>query len=452
MSINKLAKDSRNRSYSDRVNFTVEGWKIFDQVASYLGQAKRYDYAIIDGLPYSKKPSFTVRYKDLMKTYGLQDVYAKAIVNDNDAQLSLAWRNLKANRRDWHKDVRFYSKQKGLKAERKLAQAEASLARTASGPRVCLGGRAYWRAAQSDPVAMQEFKYRRYWLGSVGRSSFTDKSTGRVNRFGTNPMIRLDLEGNLSIVVPKGLWPRLGLSQASSRVVIGTVRFNHGQEVIDAAIVADRSITYHVERVSGHWKLRAQTQLPLVVKVKSPRVMGIDLNNGHLDCWVIDDTGNPIGSPHTFSFKKRGVREAIDKALAVANRAGARTIVIEDLSGLQRDCSRGRGGALTKIVSGIPSGQVRSILSQRAEDLGFSLVEVNPAGTSREAGSWGSVAHRACSGHQVASYLIGRRGLGLSIYRVREADSGRSLGKPISVASSQGGVNNSGRARERSPG
>lgn len=84
MTLMKLKEDTRNRTYSDRVNFTPEGKQIFLDVANWLGKAKRYDFNKIDGLTKNQQPTYTDRYKDLMNTLGVSETYAKTICNDND--------------------------------------------------------------------------------------------------------------------------------------------------------------------------------------------------------------------------------------------------------------------------------------------------------------------------------------------------------------------------------
>jgi hypothetical protein len=444
VTVNKLSLDSRNRSYSDRVVFN-QNYPIFEATAQYLGELRRQDFHSISQMGVTK-PLLKDRIKTL-QNLGAQDVYAKGICTANDSQWSLAWRTLKDNRREWHQDVKYAKKHPKNKKAQRQAERASKLLVDRTFPTVCLGGRLLWKQAQSSTNALEEFKLHRWWLGAVGRSDYYYQKTDRLNKFGSNQMIRLAADGSLSIVVPKALWPRFGLSQSSSLVTIGSVKYHHGLNHINNALVAGKSITLHLQRVSGHWKLRAQLQLELPTKAKAQkyRLLSIDTNSGHVEATILDQFGNPT-SHLTLSLKKRGAQVTVNKLLARARVLGVTHVAMEELSGLQRACTRSGGGRKNQAVSQIKSGELKKRLGTACEDSGWPFDLVNPAGTSKYASAWIDVV---CSNdtHLIASYLIGRRALGLTINRelVRarrgQLDSGLvGPGSPTFGSSSSAGL------------
>ena len=416
MTLAKIPTDSRSRSYSDRVIFNENKSK-FLRIAEYLGELKREDWALISK-PGSVKLT-TVERKDLLvKRAGA--VYARGIIQDNDSLLSLSWRTLKANRREWHRDLQSLNNKKKLSpSEARKKERVESLLATLIRPSVCLGGRSLWKQAQTDAGKMSDFKLKRHWCGGIGISDYVSKDTGEtVNRYQSNQVIRLDEEGNLLVNTPVPLRSELEVDARGGWLNIGTVRFNHGQDVIDANRENGRSITYHIQYTDGHWKLRAQTRLETVVKQKSKRVLGIDLNAGHLDACILDEYGNPVGRPRTVKYSLKKINDAVSKTLAWAADRGVTAVIIEDLTNLQRTTTRGgKRGALNKTISNIPSGQFKGFLNTSCEDRGWVLEIVDPSYTSKNGPEWTDVLKNSGSNHQVASYLIGRRGLGYTIDR-----------------------------------
>jgi len=167
------------------------------------------------------------------------------------------------------------------------------------------------------------------------------------------------------------------------------------------------------------------------------RRVAVDLNASHLDCMVLDSSGNPVGHPVTIpldledqcSTTRDGrLRAAISQLIALAKAHGCRAIAIEDLEFAdaraqgRETFGRGRRGRrFRRVVAGIPTGRFRDRLTQMCANQGLWVVAVDPAYTSQ----WGrehwlapmqETGTTTVTVHQAAAVVIGRRSLG---YRAR---------------------------------
>jgi hypothetical protein len=166
----------------------------------------------------------------------------------------------------------------------------------------------------------------------------------------------------------------------------------------------------------------------------------VDLNAGHLACWVLDASGNPVGPPHTIPLDLNGqaantrdgrLRAAISAILRLAAESSCRSVLVENLDfadARQRGretLGRGaRGKSFRRIVAGIPTRRFRTLLVGMAANHGLWVIAVDPAWTS----VWGrrhwqqplqqSIKRSVTvSGHHAAAVVIGRRGLGVGARR-----------------------------------
>ncbi len=180
-------------------------------------------------------------------------------------------------------------------------------------------------------------------------------------------------------------------------------------------------------------------------ELRAAPVVAVDMNAGHLAVAVITPDGNVLGEPFTIPLQLAGlpastrdgrVRAAVTQLIGTAKNAGARAVVIEDLSfeearaeGRERTGnrpSRGRHGrAFRRTVAGIPTARFRDRLTQMTANAALSVVVVDPAYSSR----WGALHwlaslrghHAQLSGHHAAALVLGRRGLG---HRARRRATG----------------------------
>jgi hypothetical protein len=190
----------------------------------------------------------------------------------------------------------------------------------------------------------------------------------------------------------------------------------------------------------GRWYLdaswRQQARLaPSLEELRQHSALGVDLNVGHLDCWVLDPAGNPIGEPHTIGLLLDGLpastrdgrlRAAVAKLIWLATSSGCRSVVVEDLDFTavrqegRETMGRGEHGRrFRRAVAGIPTRQFRTLLQGMAANAGLWVVAVDPGWTSRWAKQhWKEPLNEqtkppiTVSDHQAAAVVIGRRGLG----------------------------------------
>lgn len=194
--------------------------------------------------------------------------------------------------------------------------------------------------------------------------------------------------------------------------------------------------------------------VPLTLdQARKGRVLGVDLNAGHLAAFIVDAAGNPVGSPFTIPLVTRGlagptrdarVRHAVTTLLELAASNGCLAVAVENLNFTQarlegndgqgagaRHGSKGR--TFRALVAGLPTAQLRDRLAAMATRAGVTVIAVDPAYSSQ----WGrqhwaaptcgrpvqtaalpgsdtlSAAHvTTASSHHGAAVVLGRRALG----------------------------------------
>ena len=228
---------------------------------------------------------------------------------------------------------------------------------------------------------------------------------GESGKRGGNETIRVTDDGRLRIKTPAALADQFG----SHVVIDAPIRFGHrSQEWADR--VARRQavrydISYDPER--GRWYLDASWKttpepVPALAALRSGRVLGVDLNAGHLACCVLDASGNPVGEPASIEVITAGlaasrrdgrVRAAITALLDHAQQQQCRAVVIEKLdfadvraSGRETLGRGKRGKRLRRIVAGIPTRRFRDRLIAMAARRGVAVIGVDAAYTSK----WGN--------------------------------------------------------------
>ena len=340
---------------------------------------------------------------------------------------------------------------------RRLAQLTSRLGvvdtTLASGrPSVVPGGRRLWQArnnlAQAN-LSVQAWEclwaHRRMFLSADGESG---------KRFG-NETIRVDHTGHLSVKVPGALVGKLGARLSLAVPVV----FHHRQQVWADRVAANRCVTYRIsfDPGRGRWYLHASwaaakpEHVPTLVQLaRSGPVLGVDLNEGHLAAWVVDPSGNPVGSPLTVPLVVAGlpgptgdarVRDAITTLIHAAQARGCVALAIENLnfadarSTGRETMGRGRRGKkFRSTVAGLPTAQFRDRLAAMAWAAGLWVIAVDPAYTSR----WGAqhwlralqqnqqqtqqdhqASAASVSGHHAAAVAIGRRARTLTVRRKR---------------------------------
>jgi hypothetical protein len=214
-----------------------------------------------------------------------------------------------------------------------------------------------------------------------------------------------------------------------------------------AAQAATGAVRYDIafDPARGRWYLDASWQVPKTLppslaELRRQPALGVDLNAGHVDCWVIDPAGNPTSAPHTIplvladlpaSTRDGHLRGTISACLRIARATGCRSIIVENLDFTdarqvgRETLGRGRRGKrFRRTVNGMPTRRFRDLLVGMAANVGLWVVAVDPSWTS----VWGRRYWQrplnqstkktiTITGHHAAAVVIGRRGLGLGSRR-----------------------------------
>jgi hypothetical protein len=316
----------------------------------------------------------------------------------------------------------------------RLARVDAQIAQGRVS--VVRGGRRLLHARQHLEVAgLTESQWRRQWesarwfLAADGDAEYP---------LGNGTILVHPEEGWLELKLPAPLAYLANRPHGRYRLSC-PVRFSYRTDAW-AAQVASGPVRYDIgyQPERDRWYLDAswthpRRPVPALEELASfPRV-AVDLNAGHLACWVVDPSGNPVGDPVTIplnledqcSTTRDGrLRAAISQLIALAKANGCRVIAIENLDFAQaraegrETLGRGqRGRRFRHVVAGIPTGRFRDRLTQMCANRGLWVIAVDPAFTSR----WGrehwqaalqKTGATAVTVHHAAAVVIGRRSLG----------------------------------------
>ena len=318
----------------------------------------------------------------------------------------------------------------------RLKTAERALA--AGRPSMVVGGKRLWRSRNHlDAAQRTEQQWRQNW--DAQRMFLT--ADGESGKAGGNETIRVEEAGQLRIKTPAALAEQLG----THLTIAAPVEFHHRGDEWAARVAARQPVRYDVsydpERdrwyLDASWKA-APERARDIDELRGGRVLGVDLNDGHLACCVLDASGNPIGEPLSIDVVTAGLcasrrdgqlRAAITHLLDHAEHHNCAAIVIENLDfadarAMGRETlGRGkRAKRLRRTIAGIPTARFRTRLIGMAARRGIAVIGVDPAYTSR----WGAQHWRKplqqqtsepVTAHHAAAAAIGRRGLGLAIRR-----------------------------------
>ncbi|MFE5709787.1 IS200/IS605 family accessory protein TnpB-related protein [Streptomyces sp. NPDC056501] len=331
------------------------------------------------------------------------------------------------SRGEWfHKSRRLHILEHRLDVVR--AEREAGVVHVVRGGRKLLNNRHHLDKAQlTEAEWRQRWEAERWFLAADGESG---KPLG-------NETIRVTPHGEVSIKLPAPL-ADLANAKHGRYVLTSRVVFAHrGQEWADR-VAADRAVAYriHLDVERGRWYLTASWQR-LVVKTipldtaRAKGMIGVDTNADHFAAYHLDPNGNPVGDPMRFPYDLSGtadhrdaqIRHAITRLLHWAQGCGVAAIAIEDLD-FTAEKSRekhGRRKRFRQLISGIPTGKLKTRLVSMAAEMNFAIVAVDPAYTSQWGGRhWQkpmATPRRKMSRHDAASVAIGRRALGYPIRR-----------------------------------
>ena len=146
--------------------------------------------------------------------------------------------------------------------------------------------------------------------------------------------------------------------------------------------------------------------------------VALDFNNGHIDMTDIDGKGN-LKKIKTIKYLTTGSKEenfqSLNKALNEVLKYATsvhKTIVIEDLNlSKSKNNSKYKEKILNRIFHNLPYSRYKQLLEYKCLNNDLKLIKVNPAFTSFiETVKYNNLK---LNNHIKASYVIGRRGMGL---------------------------------------
>ena len=242
-------------------------------------------------------------------------------------------------------------------------------------------------------------------------------------------------------------------------LVIEGVRFNHGHRAVLSALEScrqyaecrrrdgekaaraseyGRALSYRFRRDRKGWRVFVSTAVeaaPLVTDRRSGAI-GVDVNADHLAVCETNPSGNPVSAWRMplVTYGKSGrqtealVGDAVAGVVAHARNAG-KPVVIERLDFRRKKAElEGRSRRMSRMLSSLAYGLVRSYFHSRGAREGVEVVEVNPAFSS-VIGRVKFMERYGLSVHQAAALVLARRLLGCSerIPRRRVAPVGNGV-------------------------
>ncbi|WP_443056646.1 IS200/IS605 family accessory protein TnpB-related protein [Streptomyces sp. MUM 178J] len=308
------------------------------------------------------------------------------------------------------------------------AERETGKVSVVRGGRRLLHQRHNLTAAEKTPEQWRaEWEAARWFLTADGESA---------KRFG-NETIRVTPDGEVSLKLPAPL-AYLANAKHGRYVLASKVSFPHRGDEWRDRVAANRAVAYriHLDVTRGRWYLDAswtRKDLPVIPldALRAGGVIGVDANADHLAAWLLDEYGNPIGTPRRFDYDLSGsaghrdaqLRHALTRLLHWAKATSVQAIAIEDLDFTDSKTreKHGRKKKFRQLISGIPTSRLRARLLSMCAESGISVIAVDPAYTSM----WGAehwqkpltTKRRPATRHYAAAVAIGRRSLGHRIRR-----------------------------------
>lgn len=430
-------KDFTTKTYYAPFTQTIEENGALVCIGNALSIIRNDDYCyLVDVYRSNSKVSKQSRRSRLMDKYNISSRESDSIVYANSDQLELVKRTTAENIQDWEKDIVKYTKlfnqQKGKNSSKRryfagmieTIQSRIERAKKKS-PSCCFGGKTLQKRITQypdDESARLDWDNKRLFLSFMGNA----------NRSKGNDIIKYDTEtGSVTASISEGLRVMSGLS--SRKVVLGHARFKRGQNKINDSVNSNNATYYQFawNTRKKQWFLHVSIRLTSVEQKRnriekvcnSPvkeltRTCGIDQNSGFLNATIIDEHGNPITNRRFEHSHSKEMSTLVSDLVTwcLCNDAGK--IGVEALKGLnyKRRRSNNGGAGKNRVVSKIPFGEFKRRLVSTADTYGISVIEVNPAYTSRNTVQWSEPIFGLTT-HDKASYLIARRALGLSINR-----------------------------------
>lgn len=294
---------------------------------------------------------------------------------------------------------------------RRLARLRAEVPRLKiAKPSMTFGGRKLWHA-QNDLDA-NGYADHEEWLADwrSARSSEFFLVGSKDERRGNQSCQYDPIRHELVVRLPGG------------RVVLNNVRFLHGQEVVEHAVLTGQAISYRFVRKKKGWYVHASTRRPVVERVTdiANGVIGVDVGPGCAVVVETDEKGNPVWrKTFPLALYKKGTGQVTAILRDVAKEIGDRAVltgkpvVVEELDFERKKAElRERGNGYARMLSAFAYAAMLEAVRSRCARHGVQVIIVNPAYTS-VIGVVKYAAMYGLSADEAAALVLARRGMNL---------------------------------------
>lgn len=446
------SKDYLVFTYSTKLDLTKEGKNILHTVGLFLSTVRNDDYSYMVSHYRNDNPipSKLERRKRLMEKYGVSTREADHVVYSNSKQYQLALRTSQENIANWNKEItRLQKKLPSLHGMRKknaidsiaILNKKIRLSSSKS-PSCCFGGSKLQRKITQnhwDDSLREDWDNKRLFLEFMGESG---KTCG-------NDTIKLNPgTGELIIKISSGMQKALRLQRRE--YVLGKVVIKHGKKNVHHSIEERLATAYQFCWDSNKkvWRLHVATRVEKERLYKKHgishipgRACGIDQNSGFVSCTIVDMHGNPIAQREFHHRHSKDIETLVHSIYLWLKKNHCNEVCIENLKGLslRKRSSISNAKALNRTINKIPYHTFSTLLKRKMEICGGKCIKVSPHNTSKNTQFWKSEKYGKTI-HQKASYLIARRGIGLSILPRHIRQSPQDNGVCLGVSHSKNGA------------
>lgn len=421
------SKDYLVFTYSTKLDLTKEGKNILHTVGLFLSTVRNDDYSYIVSFYRKDKdiPSKLKRRSRLMEKYGVSKREADYVVYSNSEQYQLALRTSQENIKSWNKEISQIQKNlptlHGLKKKNAIDSISVINKKirlsSSKSPSCCFGGSKLQRKITQnhwDDSLREDWNNKRLFLYFMGESGI---------KCG-NDTIKLNPDtGELTIKISPGMQQALKLK--NREYVLGEATIKHGKKNVHHSIEQRVATTYQFQWDYNKkvWRLHVTTRVEKERLYKNHgishipgRSCGIDQNSGFVSCTIVDMHGNPIAQREFYHKHSKDIETLVHSIYLWLKKNHCNEVYIENLKGLslRKRSSISNAKALNRTINKIPYHTFSILLKRKMEICGGKCIKVSPHNTSKNTQFWKSKKYGKTI-HQKASYLIARRGIGLSI-------------------------------------
>ncbi len=299
-------------------------------------------------------------------------------------------------------------------------------------PTLCYGSKKLFRA-QFD-LTGNGYDSHQHWLAEW-RSHRSAQFTldGNSSKEGGNQFARLrkraDGRFDLELRLPKALAHLATRTEKAGGVVISCVdlcdlSFNHGDDVIEDAMVRGQPVTVKFLRDDKSWKVMVSVDHKFEWKTPefASGALGVDLNAGHVSAALVDASGNPV---EVYNFPCVTYGKSSDQAQDAVRKVAAKIAVLSKqlgvpvVSELLDFCEKKKAlkdkndARYARMLSSFAYSAFGKALSSACLRQRVALRRVNPPYTSI-IGRVKFARRYGLSVHEAASVTIARRAMGYS--------------------------------------